>query len=480
MNLYDEELQKNKKDNTKLISRIILVTIVILFIMLVIAIGLLVTLPKENKFVAYLDNEANNELTSIVLLKNGKVYMPIKEFATKIGYASYNGNPDNKSESSSECYAESDDELVSFTLKSDKIYKKLKNATDYDELEINEPVESIDGVLYTTTDGIEKAFNVSCTYSEEENKIFVYTMNYLQTYYKQRVLDLGFTDISEDFEDQKAIFNSLVIAKKSKYGLVKLSSNENEKDEIVLEDKYDAINYIPVTGDFLVKSNGKSGIIRKDGKTKIGILYDSIELINKNTELYVVKKDNKYGILDSDGKTIVSVDYDAIGIDITKFKENGIKNKFLLAESLIPVKKDKLWALFDVMGNKVVDFKFDSFGYIASTNKDALNLLVIPDYNVIIACSNKKYTLINSSGELLWNGAAFSDVYMTKTSTETNYWIISNDKTYNAETQLDKIGVKKVTDEDESKKEEIDNNATNKNDINQNDNTNINSNNSTK
>ena len=33
---------------------------------------------------------------------------------------------------------------------------------------------------------------------------------------------------------------------------------------------------------------------------------------------------------------------------------------------------------------------------------DALNLLVIPDYNVIVACKGIKYTLLNSAGEELF------------------------------------------------------------------------------
>ena len=139
-------------------------------------------------------------------------------------------------------------------------------------------------------------------------------------------------------------------------------------------------------------------MLSKNGETKIQIIYDSIELMDSDAGLYVVKKDNKYGVLDLQGKTKIFTENDEIGIDASKFEQNNIKNRYLLAENLIPIRKDKLWGLYDKNGRKIVDFNYDSFGYVASTNKDALNLLVIPDYNVIVACKGKKIHITKFSG----------------------------------------------------------------------------------
>ena len=43
---------------------------------------------------------------------------------------------------------------------------------------------------------------------------------------------------------------------------------------------------------------------------------------------------------------IIHLDYDEIGIDITKFSDNDIKNKYILADNLIPVRKDEYWGFF--------------------------------------------------------------------------------------------------------------------------------------
>ena len=41
--------------------------------------------------------------------------------------------------------------------------------------------------------------------------------------------------------------------------------------------------------------------------------------------------------------------------------------------------------MYDKTGNLVVDLEYTNFGYTAKTKKDAMNLLVIPKYNVIVA-----------------------------------------------------------------------------------------------
>ena len=226
----------------------------------------------------------------------------------------------------------------------------------------------------------------------------------------------------------------------------------------VLEAKYDNITYLPDVGDFLVENNKKVGILSKNGETKVQIMYDSIELMDYDAGLYVVKKDNKYGVIDLQGKTKIYIENDEIGIDSSKFEQNNIKNKYLLADNLIPVRKDKLWGLYDKNGKQIVDFKYDSFGYIASTNKDALNLLVIPDYNVIVACKDKKYTLLNQAGKELFAPIA-DDIYMNISGGEKLYWIAVNNNRMDATKYLDQTGVSSNGNTESNKESNTNNNT---------------------
>ena len=260
-------------------------------------------------------------------------------------------------------------------------------------------------------------------------------MPYLVESYNTMALDKGYEKINSEFNNQKAILNSMLIVEKEKndvFGVIDLKGN------VILEAKYDNIEYIPNMGDFLVESDGKVGLMSAKRETKIQILYDSLELIDSDLDLFLVEKDRKFGILDSKGNIKLYIEYDEIGIDNTKFAQNDIKNRYVLVNNLIPVKQGRLWGLFDKNGNMIVDFEYDSFGYIASSNKDAINLLLIPDYNVIVACKNKKYTLINSSGNKLC-AVVLDDVYMSIRSGKKYYYMNFNDKNLNVLEYLDSL-----------------------------------------
>lgn len=210
--------------------------------------------------------------------------------------------------------------------------------------------------------------------------------------------------------------------------------------KVELEPKYDKITYLLNTGDFLVETNKKVGILSPSGETKVQIIYDSIQIMDSDAGLYVVKKDNQYGVIDINENIKIPIENNEIGMDISNFVDNDIKNKYILVDNIIPVRKDQYWALYDKNGKQLTEFKYDRFGYITSNNKNALNLLVIPNYNVIVACKDEKYTLINTSGEELFAIVA-DDIYMMITGGEKHYYIAANDQSMDAEEYLDKNGV---------------------------------------
>ena len=443
MNLIDEnfEEKKIKEDKNKKMAKIILI---LMGVILVVIIGLIIAMTyiRSSELQVYLNGSANSKIKEMIVIEDdGTIYFPVKEIASYLGYKSYNGEYSDKSEDKNKCYVQCNDEVANFTLNSKKIYKltTTRNNSNYEYYYTDKPVKAINGKLYATSDGIEKAFNVSFSFNDKTNKGYIYTMPYLIETYTSKILDYGYSKIDENFTNQKSVLNSMLIVYKEDekaYGVIDLKGND------IIESKYDGITFLPNTGDFLVKSNNKVGTISEKRETKIPINYDSLELIDSDLALYLAKKDNKYGIIDSRGNVKIYIEYEEIGIDNTKFEKNDIKNKYLIANGLIPVRKDKTWALFDKNGNQLTDFEYDSFGYIASSNKDAINLLVIPDYDVIVACKNKKYTLINSSGKTIF-AALVDDIYMTISSGQKHYYMNINDQTEDVEKVLDVYNVKK-------------------------------------
>ncbi len=420
MNLIDEEFQTKKVDNSKKMTKMILAIMAIL-VLIIIGIFCAIMYIKQNTLRLYINGVENEKVKSMMVIEEDEtIYFPIRDIATYLGYESYSGEFTEKSEEASKCYIQSEDEITNFSLNSNKMYKLLmsdKNG-NYDYFYSSKPVKAINGKLYAPIDAIETAFNISFGYTSK-NTINIYTTQYLIESYSTRILDYGYDEISEVFTNKKAVLNNMLVVTKNQgknYAVIDVKGN------VIIEPKYDYIEYLPNSGDFLVESNKKVGIISAKKETKVQILYNNLELIDKDVGLYVARIDQKYGVIDSKGNIVIHIEYDEIGIDNTLFEKNDIKNKYLLDNGMIPVKKDNLWGAFNKNGNKILDIKYDSLGYVASNNKNAMNLLIIPEYNVLVACQNKKYTLINSVGKELCY-PVLDDVYMTISLGEKHYYM---------------------------------------------------------
>ncbi len=467
MNLIDESFEPKKTDNSKKTAKIILI-IMVLLVIAIIGVMAAIFYIQSTTLKLYIDGAINEKVKEMMVVEeDGTIYFPIRDISAYLGYESFRGDYTDKSEDSSKCYIQSENEIANFSLNSNKIYKLniSENNENYQYYYADKPVKSINGNLYASIDAIEDAFNISFTYNTKNQRIYIYTMPYLIQTYSTRVLDYGYEKISEKFINQKTVFNNMLIVTKNQdktYAVIDV----NGKD--VIEPKYDYIEYLPNTGDFLVKSNNKVGIISANKETKVQIIYDNLELIDSDAGLYLAKREDKYGVIDSRGNIKVYIEYDEIGIDITKFEKNDIKNKYLLSNGMIPVRKDKLWGAFDKNGNQILNFEYDSFGYVASSNKDAINLLIIPDYDVMVACKNKKYTLIGILGDELCK-PILDDAYIIISSGKKHYYMNYNNITgVDIEEFLDQIGVKtnkNSTQNNEKNEEENKDNETEENNV---------------
>ncbi len=441
MNLMEESFQNNEVKKKKRATTIILVAIFIVLIA-IISIIVYIAYAKKSQMKLYLDGKQNQKVLEMLLIKDdGTVNAPIKEIAEYLGYDSFNGEYADKSEEISKCYVQSktNEEICNLELGSRKLYKLDLSSSNqnYEYYYTKNAVFSNNGVLYGDSEIIENAFNVSFNYDKDTNTITILTMPYLIQTYSSKVLDYGYKELSDVFANKKTVLKNMLVVKKDdkKMGVI------DTKGKPILEAKYTDITYLPSIGDFLVDNDKKIGVMSDEGSTKIRLMYDSIELMDKDAGLYLVKKENKYGVLDIRGNIKIDINNDEIGMDISKFERNDIKNKYILADNLIPAKQDKNWGLYDKNGQLVVNFEYDSFGYVATNNRNALNLLVIPEYNVLVACKNKKYTLLNSYGKQLLAGPIADDIYMTIEGNEKKYTISANNNTYDAVEFLKSLGI---------------------------------------
>lgn len=442
MNLIEESVQNKEQKKKKTVTKVIL-TLIILLVVAIIGIAAYLVYVQSTTLRVIVDGQVNEKVKSLLVFEeNGTIYAPIKEIASYLGYDSYDGSYEEKSQEKSKCYVQNANEVANFSLGSNQIEKLDLSVTEanYEIANIKLPIVAKNGVLYGSSEAISKAFNVSFTYNQDQNRIYIYTLPYLVQSYSSVALDNGYKEISTVFANQKAILQNMLVVKK---GDTEIYAVIDLEGKTILEPKYDSITYLPEIGDFKIGSNKKFGILDKTGRTKVQPLYDTIELMSSDAGLYVVQKDRKYGVLDLNGNTKIYIENDEIGMDISPFGQNSIKNKYILAGNLIPARKDKVWGLYDKTGKLVVNYEYDSFGYITTSNKDALSLLVIPDYEVLVASKNKKYTLLNSIGQQLFAAPVADDIYMTINGGQKHYYITANNGTMDAEEYLKKIGVSK-------------------------------------
>lgn len=416
MELY-EEVDNKKKSKLLMIIGILLTALIILIIVII---GTIIYL-KQSVMQIIVNGQNKNEIEKLLYIPeddNTKLYIPIRAIAKYLNYNDFRGDYKIKSEDSTKCYVKNENEIAMFTKDSDTLVK-TRGDSDYEYVKLEEKVLEKDGELYTTPSGIEKAFNTLFEYNANKKNINIYTMDYLNKMYASKLkIDGETVKLSEEYSDQKAIFEGLIIVIKNNiYGVVDVESGNP-----ILEFKYEDIKYLPATSDFLIKSNNKYGVIGKDTSIKVRTVYDEIKIMDNQNELYLVKQNNLYGVIDTKGKTIISPEYKQIGIDISKFTQNGIENQYVLLNKIIPVKNNQdLWGIFDIKGQLVKDFIFTGIGCSSSNLSKIANsypAVVIPSYQVIIVEKDKHYNIITTSGEELIPTYVLETIYL-KTNTET-------------------------------------------------------------
>ena len=436
MELYDEKVEQRKSKAPMIIG----ICIVLLLIMTVMIICGIIYL-KNSITTINIDGQKNSEIEELLYIEaseNGaELYLPIIKMSSFLGYEGFTGDYQNKSEDKTKCHVISENETVLFTQESNVLVKVTKNKEN-EYVQLDKPVFEKDGELYTTIDGIQKAFNVLFSSDDNFKNIDIYTMDYLVQYYATK---WKLQEYSTEFSDKKAIFENMIILKQNgEYGVIDIATGK-----YILENKYDAISYLPTTTDFLVKSNGKYGVMSKEATIKVQTVYDEIRTMDNKNGLYLVKYNNAYGVININGEIIIQPEYSQIGFNVDKYSQNGVENQYVLLDEIIPIKNEKgLWGLYNIKGEKVTDFKYTNIGCQSTPVTNSYPALVIPSHNIIVVQKDKLYNLVNTKGEELISGYILGSVYF-KSNTETGenqFFMTSNnnEKVLNIEEWLTSIG----------------------------------------
>ena len=395
----DETNQKKK-----MIMTGIIITTVIFAVILVLLIVLMAQEDKKTKFVfggeeyktQTVDMTAedgsiyqqksitynNKQMPIMIITPDQKQYYSIESLAEIAGYKYNKGAYGELDESTNKCHIDNGGEYVTFSTESDAISKNIKTSDKYEgelvgkenltygleEKEVEDEelftldspvIKFADGKLYASKDAITKGLNM--TVIENGNQISFYTLENLIETYSSFLSDKGYT-LTSNFRNRRALYAGLaVVGKDGKYGVVKVESNSYEE---VISAKYDTVEYVQSIGEFIISSASSYGMIAPGNEIPtIPLKYDNIQLLDAQEKLYIVELDEKYGVVDAKGNSIISTEYDQIGLsDIEVYKGQGIKSKYLIEDTCIPVMRNGQYGLFSKDGTELTKTTYSSIG----------------------------------------------------------------------------------------------------------------------
>lgn len=463
MALFDEEeVRREKEKNTKIKKMITIgiITTIVLIVALIAIISYLIYNP--NKVTVYLDGKQSTKLENLLKVEktdNGtKLYFPIMDLADYFEYKSNNGGYVSDLEDRDKCYVDTKEEVVIFTFDSNVIYKTQSGNinSEFETVEIDSPIKKENNKLYIDAYGLRKAFNMSIpTMNEKAKKLNITTLSSLVDTASSIAKKSGYSEIDTTFANKKAILDNMIIVidNDKKMGVI------DGTGKVIMGIQYDKITYVPQKQVFLVTKDSKIGIVDSNGETKISPACEELTLLDNENELYLAKYNQRYGVIDINGIRKIYFDYDKIGVDVSEFTANGVKSGYVLLGKLIPVLQNGKWRFFKIEvttnedGTKNVqcndlNTQFDSIGCVSKTTRSTTsNVMIIPEYKVIVVERNGKYGLMDIDGKpaIL---PAYSDIYMETTSEKTQYYMIGSEdkKTYNVIEELEKRGYNKAID----------------------------------
>ena len=447
MKLYDEEELRKKNEKSRKMKNLILVSIILTVVLIILLMGVIYYLIyNPNKITIQINNIEDEKIEEMIITRNDYdgstiVYFPIRSIASKFGYSSNNGDYGRNVENSENCYIESENEVAIFTENSNVIYKIDKTSQrnredyDYEEIKLDNPIIKENDALYVDIYGLGKSFNLNIITNKKMKKISITTLDTLIALAEKTLTQNNYGNLDEKFANKKALLDNMIVVVaegSSRKGVIDFTN----KDEI-LGFQYDDITYIPSNESFLVSKDDKVGIVGKDRIPKIKPQYENCKLK-------------------------IHSQYKKIGVDVSQYKENDIKNGYVLFGQIIPAQRenDNKWVFYKINSttnsdgtknvecNLIQNVDVDAIGCIpnnVSDNKGIVSsLMLIKDYNLVVFQKYGFYGFMDMNGNSAL-GVVFTNAFIETESGVSDYYAIHlNGNRIRIADELEKKGYTKI------------------------------------
>lgn len=357
--------------------------------------------------------------------------------------------------------------------------ENIKKVTEYEYFQIENGVKYIDGEIYASQDAIELGFNVELSYDQSTKTVKIYTLDALESVASKIVKNAVIGD-NCSYSNKKLLKYGLVLIQNTegKYGIANYY-NYSESDYVVSY-QYSDIRFIESSSTLIVTTSedGKQGVLKLDlnnqgkAETKIKPNYQLIKKMDENSELYLVKENGKYGIIKLVGDEIDVVlksEYQQIGLEDKLYED--MDNKYIISGKYIPVKIDNCWGIVSIEGTILIIPQY--FGIGCNLGETELGsgdgVIILPelvDGNdgivFLTDVENQLYSIINiKNGEQI--GFPANEIYSKYENNTRNYYMKFSATQGAAMRNVDiyKVFGRKVQDVDSLDEDNSNNNAVN-------------------
>lgn len=368
MDLLGQELNNKKKMPTS--KKIVLVSLIVCIVLLVlILVFMFLMSSNQTKPLTLVIDGQNIQISNNILISddNQITYISLKQLSKLIGYEYLRGGYLEYIEDDTKCYLESTNQIIGFEANSNKIYKTSSNSkTDYQYYELKNNIIKNDEVLYISIEDLNVGCNVVFSFSKQENRITIDTIDNKSKYYETQLSEKSMAITSDSFNNGKAL----------SYGMIVVSNNNGKLGVInfdyqtIIGNKYTTMEFDEFSKNFIVSDENRYGVISKEGRVLVELKYEDIEIINYSPLLYKVKQNNKYGMLGENGNVIINTEYDGLG------SNNYRNNLDLIIQDIdnnkqdgIIVNKNGKYGIMNIKtGETILDCILDRIYYETSEN----------------------------------------------------------------------------------------------------------------
>jgi len=307
------------------------------------------------------------------------------------------------------------------------------------------PIQPSTNGFYVAMEDVPVMFNIIIN-TAEPYRIRINTASSLFKAAYNVVSKKGYTTISYTYENMRALLDGYMVAGESgiKMGLINTTTGQP-----IISCKYEKFVYLQNAKEFFVYVNNSCALFSADGKQIIKTSeFDNIAVLDQgktvDDRLYLVRKNGRYGVLNREGQVIIHPEYDYIGLKPEDFPRDStnktilseVKNTKVLFDKVIPVKNEGKYGLFGLDGSLVAPIEYLGFGFmytseVMSTVKTPVSgqsgVLIIPEslgIQGIVMKRNEGYGIFDCVREKLIIPTNHSEIYKLLKGGVTTYYIV--------------------------------------------------------